>query len=284
MSHEPLDPKTLFGIAGKNVFVTGGGQGIGYMIARAFIANDAANVFISSRKAKVCDATAAELNGLGYPGKCHSLPGDLTKRADVEKVVAQIESITGGKLHVLVNNSGNNWAAPFDEYPDQAWQRVLGLNLISPFVVTQLCAPLLEAAATQDDPGRVIHIGSVDGNRTPIHETFAYSASKAGLQMMSKVLAGNLGPRLITSNVVACGPFESHMMRETLKAAGDAIKAGIPLGRIGRASDVGGLCVFLSSKAASYISGSVIGCEGGHLASNGKFYEPEEGDARASKL
>ncbi|BFZ58413.1 hypothetical protein PYCC9005_005475 [Savitreella phatthalungensis] len=275
MSYEALDPQTLFGIAGKSVFVTGGGQGIGYMIARTFMECDAAHVFISSRKAKVCEETAAELNKLGRKGKCYAIPGDLTKRADVVKVVDQISEITGGKLHVLVNNSGNNWAAPFDEYPDAAWQRVLGLNLISPFVVTQVCAPLLEKEATQDDPGRVIHIGSVDGNRVPVHETFAYSASKAGLQMLSRSLAGHLGERLITSNVIACGPFQSHMMKATLEAAGDAIKAGIPIGRIGRASDVGGLCVFLSGKAASYISGSVIGCEGGHLASNGKFFEPE---------
>lgn len=255
------------------MLVTGGGQGIGYMIAKAYIANNAAHVFISSRKADVCEETCRELNALGYAGKAISIPGDMQVREDIDALVSKISEVTGGKLHVLVNNSGNNWGAPFAEYPDKAWDRVLGLNLKSPFVITQACAPLLEAAATEDDPSRIIHIGSVDGNKVPILETFAYSASKAGLQMLSRTLAAHLGPRLITSNVIACGPFRSHMMRATLEAGEDAIKMNIPLGRIGRPSDVGGICVFLSSRAGSYVNGSVIGADGGYLSSNGRFYE-----------
>ncbi|ORY78193.1 hypothetical protein BCR37DRAFT_115744 [Protomyces lactucae-debilis] len=282
MSYENLDASALFGVEGKSVLVTGGGSGIGYMIARAFISNNAKHVFISSRKKSVCDETCKEFNALGFKGKAIAIPGDLNKRADVERLVSEITKVTGGKLHVVVNNSGNNWAAPFDEFPDAAWDRVLGLNLKSVFVVSQLCTPLLEAAATPDDPGRLIHIGSVDGNRVPIHETFAYSASKAGVQHLSKHLAGHLGPRLITSNTIFCGPFQSAMMKATLEAAGDSIKMGIPLGRIGRASDVGGLCVFLSGKAGSYINGAGIALDGGHLCSSGAYYDAEEA-AEAAK-
>ena len=244
------------------------------MIAETYIQNDVANVFICSRKAKVCEDTCARLNSLGK-GKAHAIPGDLQKRSDVERIIKHVTSVVGDKgIDVLVNNSGNNWAAPIDEYPDAAWDRVLGLNLKAVFVMTQACLPLLRKAATEQSPARIIHIGSVDGNRVPVHETFAYSSSKAGLQMLSRSLAGHLGPELITSNVIACGPYQSHMMKETLEAAGDMIKAGIPLGRIGRAEDVGGLCVFLSSNAGSYINGSVIGSEGGHLSSiAGKYYE-----------
>lgn len=156
----------------------------------------------------MCEKACKALNAMGHSGKAISIPGDMQSRADIERLVAEIGRVTGGKLHVLVNNSGNNWAAPIEEYPDKAWDRVLGLNLKSVFVVSQCCIPLLEAAATEEDPSRIIHIGSVDGNRVPVHETFAYSASKAGLQMLSRSLAAHLGPRLITSNVIACGPFQ----------------------------------------------------------------------------
>lgn len=244
------------------------------MIAETFMQNNASKVFICSRKAAVCEASCAKLNGLGK-GTAYSIPGDLQSRTDITRIVARVTEVLGpdAGLDVLVNNSGNNWAAPIDEYPDAAWDRVLGLNLKAAFVMTQACLPLLDRAASEASPARVIHIGSVDGNRVPVHETFAYSASKAGLQMLSRSLAAHLGPRLITSNVIACGPFQSHMMKETLEHAGDAIRAGIPLGRIGRASDVGGVCVFLSSCAGSYVNGAVVPCEGGHLSSNGRFYE-----------
>lgn len=273
MSVDKLDQQTLFSVEGKSVLVTGGGQGIGLMIAKAFMQNNAAYVFISSRKAQVCTEACELLNSLGFKGKAVSIPGDLVNRADVERLVEEIKNATGGKLNILVNNSGNNWGESFDTYPDKAWDRVIGLNLKSVFVVSQLCTPLLEAAATEQDPSRIIHIGSVDGNKVPTQETFAYSASKAALQMLSKTLAAHLGPRLITSNVIACGPFVSHMMKATLERVGDAINVSIPLGRIGRDADVGGTCVFLSSYAASYINGAVIPLEGGYLCSNGQYYE-----------
>lgn len=273
MSVAKLDSKTLFSVEGKSVVVTGGGQGIGLMIAKSFIQNNAAYVFISSRKAQVCDDACKLLNSLGFPGQAISVPGDLTNREDVERLVSEVTKVTGGKLQVLVNNSGNTWGEAFDTYPDKAWDRVIGLNLKSVFVVSQLFTPLLEAAAKEEDPSRIIHIGSVDGNKVPHQETFAYSASKAALQMLSKTMAAHLGPRLITSNVIACGPFVSHMMKQNLETAGDAIKAAIPLGRIGRDADVGGTCVFLSGHAASYINGAVIPLEGGYLCSNGQYYE-----------
>lgn len=273
MSVVKLDQKTLFAIDGKSVVVTGGGQGIGLMIAKSYIQNNAAYVFISSRKAQVCEEACKLLNSFGHPGKAISVPGDLTKKEDIERLVAEVSKITGGKLNILVNNSGNNWGEDFDTYPDKAWDRVIGLNLKSVFIVSQQFTPLLEATATEADPSRIIHIGSVDGNKVPIQGTFAYSASKAALQMMSKTLAAHLGPRLITSNVIACGPFVSHMMKHNLETAGDAIKASIPLGRIGRDADVGGTCVFLSAHAGSYINGAVIPLEGGYLCSNGQYYE-----------
>lgn len=169
------------------------------------------------------------------------------------------------KLHVLVNNSGSNWGAPYAEFPDAAWTRVLTLNLTRVFTITQLVTPLLEAAATPGDPARIINIGSVDGVRVPNLETFSYSASKAGLHQLSRVLANHLGQRNITSNALACGPFESKMMAQTLKDFGDVIVAGIPLARIGTPEDIAGTCLFLSSKAGSYVNGATIALDGGSL-------------------
>lgn len=169
------------------------------------------------------------------------------------------------KLHILVNNSGSNWGAPYDEFPDAAWTRVLTLNLTRVFTITQAVTPLLEAAASSGDPARVINIGSVDGLRVPSLETFSYSASKAGLHQLSRVLANHLGKRNITSNALACGPFESKMMAATLKNFGEAIVSGIPLGRIGSPQDVAGACLFLSSRAGAFVNGATIALDGGSL-------------------
>jgi NAD(P)-dependent dehydrogenase (short-subunit alcohol dehydrogenase family) len=169
------------------------------------------------------------------------------------------------KLHILVNNSGSNWGAPYDEFPESAWTRVLTLNLTRVFSITQLVTPLLEAAASPGDPARVINIGSVDGIRAPTLETFSYSASKAGLHQLSRVLANHLGKRNITSNALACGPFESKMMAATLKNFGDAIVSGIPLGRIGSPQDIAGACLFLASRAGAFVNGATIALDGGSL-------------------
>ena len=165
------------------------------MISEGYIRNGA-KVYISSRDAKACEAACAELNAMG-PGKAYSIPADFYKEADCKKLAETLKS-KEKELHVLVNNSGSNWGAPYDEYPDSAWVRVLTLNLQRVFTITQLLTPLLEAAQKQGDPGRIINIGSVDGLKVPALETFAYSSSKAGLHHLSRVLANHLGRRNIT--------------------------------------------------------------------------------------
>ncbi len=142
---------------------------------------------------------------------------------------------------------------------------MLTLNLTRVFTITQAVTPLLEAAATKEDPARIINIGSVDGVRVPSLETFSYSASKAGLHQLSRVLANHLGKRNITSNALACGPFESKMMAATLKDFGEMIIEGIPLGRIGTPQDVAGACLFLSSRAGAFVNGATIALDGGSL-------------------
>lgn len=232
------------------------------MISEGYVANGA-KVYISSRDAKACQKACDELNALG-PGSAVAIPADFYKLEDCKKLAEEFAK-REDHLDVLVNNSGSNWGAPYDEYPDHAWNRVLTLNLQRVFTITQLLTPLMEAKATNENPSRVINIGSVDGLRTPALETFAYSASKAGLHHLSRVLANHLGKRNITSNVIACGPFESKMMAQTLKDFGENIKAGIPLNRIGAPEDVAGTCLFLSSRAGSYVNGANIALDGGSV-------------------
>ncbi|RDW60910.1 NAD(P)-binding Rossmann-fold containing protein [Coleophoma cylindrospora] len=257
-----MDSASLFNVKDKVVLVTGGAKGIGRMISEGFVANGA-KVYISSRDVKACEQACKELNALGK-GTAHSIPADFYKLEDCARMVAELKK-RESKLHVLVNNSGSNWGAPYDEFPDSAWTRVLTLNLTRVFTITQGVTPLLEAAASEGDPARVINIGSVDGVRVPSLETFSYSASKAGLHQLSRVLANHLGKRNITSNALACGPFESRMMAATLEKFKDNIVSGIPLGRIGSPEDVAGACLFLSSRAGAYVNGALIALDGGSL-------------------
>ena len=248
----------LFSVAGKVVLVTGGSRGIGLMIARGFV-EGGARVYVSSRKKDACDAVAAELS---KAGSCIALPGDLSSEAGVNALAAALAAREPA-LHVLVNNAGSNWGAPMAEYPDAAWDKVLATNLKSPFFLTRSCLPLLEKAASAADPARVINIGSIDGIKPPILETYAYSASKAALHHMTRVLARQLAPRHITVNAVAPGPFESKMMAATLERFRDAIVGTCPLGRIGEPGDMAGITIYLASRAGSYVTGAVIPVDGG---------------------
>jgi NAD(P)-dependent dehydrogenase (short-subunit alcohol dehydrogenase family) len=164
---------------------------------------------------------------------------------------------------VLVNNAGANWGERLETFPADAWDKVLNLNVKAPFFLTRALLPQLEAAGTPDDPARVINIGSIDGIQVPILNTYSYSASKAAVHHLSRVLARELGPRNITVNAVAPGPFESKMMAETLRNFGDTIAASSPLHRIGRPDDMAGVALYLASRAGSYVTGAVIPVDGG---------------------
>lgn len=190
-----MDASALFSVKGKVVLVTGGAKGIGRMISEGFV-RSGAKVYISSRDGKACDAACAELNKTG-PGSAVAIPADFYKESEVKRLAAEFAK-KEEKLHVLVNNSGSNWGADYDDYPESAWTRVLTLNLHRVFTITQMLTPQLEKAQSEGDPARVINIGSVDGLRVPALSTFAYSASKAGLHHLSRVLAHHLGQRNIT--------------------------------------------------------------------------------------
>jgi NAD(P)-dependent dehydrogenase (short-subunit alcohol dehydrogenase family) len=248
----------LFDIEGKVALVTGGTRGIGLMIARGFV-EAGARVYVSSRKAEVGDEVAAELSKLGT---CVSLPADLATEAENNRLAAEIASREPA-LHVLVNNAGATWGEPIEKFPESAWDKVLDLNVKAPFFLTRALLPQLEAAGTAEDPARVINIGSIDGIQVPILPTYSYSASKAAIHQMTRVLARELGPRHITVNAIAPGPFESKMMAETLRNFGDQIARSSPLGRIGRPDDMAGAAIFLASRAGAYVTGAIIPVDGG---------------------
>jgi NAD(P)-dependent dehydrogenase (short-subunit alcohol dehydrogenase family) len=252
-----MDTGQLFSVEGKVALVTGGSRGIGLMIARGYAAAGA-RVYVASRKREACEAAAAELSKLGT---CLPLPADLATPAGC---VALAEALAERepRVHVLVNNAGANWGAPLESYPDEAFDKVLNLNVKAAFRLTVALLPRLRAAAAPGDPARVINIGSIDGIAVPLLETYAYSTSKAALHHLTRHLARRLAPE-VTVNAVAPGPFESKMMEATLERFGDAIRSSNPMKRIGEPEDMAGVAIYLASRAGAYVTGTILPVDGG---------------------
>ncbi len=238
--------------------VTGGTRGIGLMIARGLL-QAGATVYVSSRKPEAGAQAVAELSA---DGTVVSIPADLATEAECTRLAAKVAE-REPHVDILVNNAGATWGEPLEQFPDSAWDKVLALNLKAPFFTTRAFLPALEVRASRDDPARVINIGSIDGLRVPGVPTYAYSSSKAGVHHLTHVLAAELGPRCVTVNAIAPGPFQTKMMATTLAEHGDEIAATSPLGRIGRPDDVAGAAVFLASRAGAYVTGAVIPVDGG---------------------
>ncbi|NNE83999.1 MAG: SDR family oxidoreductase [Alphaproteobacteria bacterium] len=256
--------KDLFSVAGKVALVTGGSRGIGLMIARGLVENGV-RTYISSRSAEACDEAVAEL---AAHGDCVALPADLSRMEEVERLAGEIIA-REDKLDILVNNAGAAWGAQIGEVPEIGWDKVMDLNAKSLFFLSQALLPSLEAAGTNDDPARIINIGSVDGLAIPKLETYSYPASKAAVHHLTRVLAHQLGKRNITVNAIAPGPFESKMMDYTLANYRDDIEQTLPRGRLGTPEDIAGTVIYLSSRAGAYTTGVVIPVDGGSLVANG---------------
>ena len=252
-----MSASDLFSVEGKTALVTGGTRGIGKMIAEGFV-QAGATVYISSRLADACTEVAAELS---EKGTCVGIPANLATeegcRGLADEIARRVES-----LDLLVNNAGATWGAPLAEFDEAAFERVLALNVKGVFHLTKFLVPLLRRAGTQEEPARVINIGSIDGIQVPALETYSYSASKAAVHQLTRHLAKRLAPE-ITVNAIAPGPFESKMMAATLEAFGEQIAAGAPLKRIGRPDDMAGAAIYLSSRAGAYLTGAVIPVDGG---------------------
>mgnify|MGYP001828115220 FL=1 len=255
--------RKLFDVTGKTALVTGGSRGIGAMIAEGFVANGV-RTYISSRKADACDATAERLAKLG---ECISIPADLSTLDGVHHLAREIGS-RESQLEILVNNAGATWGADIEEFPESGWDKVMDINLKGPFFLTQSLLPLLEAAATPDDPARIINVGSIDGLNVNKLGTYSYGPSKAALHHLTRTFASHLAERYITANAIAPGPFPSKMTAGIAETMGEEIRRYVPLKRWGEPEDMAGVAIYLASKAGAYVSGAIIPVDGGIVASS----------------
>jgi len=250
--------KYLFDVSGKVALVTGGSRGIGEMIAEGYVTHGV-KTYISSRKADACDATAARISEIG---ECISIPADLSTAEGIQSLVEKI-SEREDKLDILVNNAGAVWGTPIEEFPESAWDKVMTINVKSPFFLTKALLPLLENAASADDPARIIMVGSVDGINVSRLPTLSYGPSKAAIHHLARTLASHLAGRHITANAIAPGLFPSKMTAATIDAMGEHIIQSTPLKRYGKAEDMAGIAIYLASPAASFVTGVVIPVDGG---------------------
>lgn len=250
--------KDLFSLEGRVALVTGGSRGIGKMIAKGFL-EYGAKVYISARKADACDATANELSQQGR--QCVSLPQDIST-VDGCKALANAFRKHERKLDILVNNAGAAWAAEFDEFPEHGWDKVMNLNVKSPFFLTQILHGDLKAAASEERPAKVINICSIDGIRLNPLETYSYHASKSALIFLTRRLAAKLVADKIVVSAIAPGPFASEMNRAARDHA-DMVAARTPMKRIGRDEDMAGAAIYLASRAGDYVVGDTIVVDGG---------------------
>ena len=251
-----IDTAELFSLKGRSALITGGSRGIGRMIAEGFL-RAGARVYISARKADACDATAAELSVIG---PCVSLPADVSTQGGVQQLVAAYQQHEES-LDILVNNAGAAWGAPYEEFPESGWDKVVDLNLKAPFFLTQALTPLLKKAAT-DHLAKVIHIASIDGVSVNPQETYSYAASKAGLIHLTRRMALKLAPERIAVSAIAPGAFASTMNKDA-RDHGDEVAQRIPLGRIGTPEDMAGAAIFLASRAGDYVVGGTLVVDGG---------------------
>lgn len=255
--------ENLFDVSGKIALVTGGSRGIGEMIAEGFVANGV-KTYISSRNADACSATAERLSAAG---ECIPLPADLSTLAGVSGLADEIRS-RESQLDILVNNAGATWGAPIEDFPESGWDKVMDINVKGPFFLTQALLPLLEVAASQADPARIINVGSIDGLNVNKLGTYSYGPSKAAMHHLTRTMASHLAERFITANAIAPGPFPSKMTAGIAATMGDEISRNTPLKRWGEPADMAGTAIFLASRAAAYISGAVIPVDGGIVASS----------------
>lgn len=252
----------LFSLQGRTALVTGGSRGIGRMIAAGFL-KQGARVYISARKAAACDATAAELSALGT---CISMPADVSTVAGARELASALAAREPA-LDILVNNAGAAWGEAFETFPEKGWDKVMDLNVKTPFFLTQALHGLL-CKAGQVRPAKVINIASIDGISVNPWETYSYSASKAGLIHLTKRMALRLVKDNVMVSGIAPGAFASEMNKDA-RDHGEEVAGRIPAGRIGTDDDMAGVAIYLASRAGDYVVGQTFAVDGGITLARG---------------
>lgn len=259
----------LFSVAGKTALVTGAATGIGRMAATGLV-QAGAKVLIASRKGEDCARVAEEINKLGAAGSAEGFAGDVSSEEGIAALVDAIKSRTD-KLHILINNAGVTWGEPLETFPYKAWVKVLGVNVTGLFHLTRELLPLLDAAASDADPARIINLGSVMGTQAMADGAYSYTASKAAVHHLTRTLAGEFAGRRITVNAFAPGPFQSRM---TAFATGtdeqaEFVGSRVPLGRIGTPDDIAAATLFLCGPGGAYVTGAILPLDGGQSIQHG---------------
>jgi NAD(P)-dependent dehydrogenase (short-subunit alcohol dehydrogenase family) len=242
-------------LAGKVALVTGAGRGIGRCIALQLAAagcHVAINYYVEPERA---EQTVGELTGLGV--EASAIYGDVGSRADVASMIdAAISRF--GRLDVLVNNAGTQTWTPFLEVTDDEWDLVIRTNLKGSFLCTQAAARFMK----DHGGGAVVNIGS-GSNKTPFPGLVAYTASRGGIEMLTKVAAVELAAHGIRVNCVAPGAIDVERTRLEREDYAGHFGAITPLGRVGQPEDVAHTVLFLASDAAAFITGQTIWVDGG---------------------
>ncbi|WP_338467724.1 SDR family NAD(P)-dependent oxidoreductase [Novosphingobium sp. ZN18A2] len=251
-----MDFGKLFSLEGRVAVVTGGSRGIGRMIAEGYIAAGCARVYITARKAQAVEETANELGD-----KCIPLPGDISSMQGMDDLVAEVAG-REGRLDILVNNAGAAWGAPFEEFPEMGWDKVMNLNVKTPFFLTQKFLPLLKSAASFERPAKVINIGSIDGMKLNPWDTYSYHASKAAILHLTKRMAARLISDNIVVSAIAPGAFPSEMNKAAAHNT-ETVARGIPARRVGDVEDMAGGAIYLASRAGDYVVGTALPIDGG---------------------
>lgn len=258
-----MAPESLFSLQGKTALVTGGATGIGRMAAEALV-RAGARVLIASRKGEACEAVAGELNALDAPGTAEGFAGDIGSKDGIDALVGEVKNRTE-HLDILMNNAGVTWGAPMGQFPHEAWEKVMSVNVAGIFDLTQKLLPLLMKSGSAGDPARVVNVASVMGEIPMGDGAYSYSASKAAVIHLTKIMAKELSPHGVTVNALAPGPFVSKMTAFVTEDEERRAKVGqgVPLGRVGRDEDIAGCMLFLCGRGGSYVTGAVIPVSGG---------------------
>lgn len=251
-----MKAQDLFSLQGRTALITGGSRGIGRMIAEGFLAHGA-RVYITARKVEACDQAAKEL---AKDGHCVSLPYDVSTVTGCQALAAAYAQHEP-TLDILINNAGTAWGEDFDAFSEGGWDKVVDLNLKTPFFLTKaLSKPLRSAAKAR--VGKIINIASTDGIALNPQENYSYVASKAGLIHLTRRMALRLAQDNIAVSAIAPGAFPSEMNRNA-RDDGDKLSEHIPAKRIGTAEDIAGAAIFLASRAGDYVMGATVVVDGG---------------------
>jgi dehydrogenase/reductase SDR family protein 4 len=252
-----------FSLAGKVALVTGGSRGIGRAIALTF-AEAGADVVVSARKLPDLEEVAKEIKAKGR--KALAVASHVAKLEDSKSLIEKVKS-EFGRLDILVNNAGTNpYSGPLMDAEEWAWDVTMNVNLKGPFLLGQMAAKMMK----EQGGGNIINMSSAAGIRAS--NLNIYSVTKAGLIMLTQVMAREWGQYKIRVNAIAPGVIETRLSEMLWKGpGGEAAARGAPVGRLGVPDDVAGLALFLASDASSYITGEVILVDGGSHVGSASF-------------